>query len=446
MLASASVAGLAVTALTLLGPVGAADAVPAAVTGSAAKAPKCKGRVATIVGTDGADTLRGTGKRDVILALGGDDRVVGRGGNDVICGGSGRDLIDGGPGDDKLFGGADGRSDTLNDDGLALVVGDVIQGGKGDDLIDLGYDPRQAAVGSAQRDRLSYKGAARGVTVKLGDFKRRGEARGEGHDVLAKHQYLAVLGSSQGDTILGSPWGDQIFGRGGPDEINGSGGRDVLVDGVAGVRSGNDVLNGGIGKDELTSYGGHDRLDGGASGDTFTAVRPPDGDLTLVGGAGKDLFTVSAMVARSCVDVDGGVGDDELVPTVARSVRRGKVDADLQSGAFGVRGSGGDGCGIIRGIERLTLDNPYGAAQRLRWFVRGTGVAETVVLTRGGSVLATMKGGDDRVVGSTGNDNMKGGPGDDRLFGGPGRDVAMGGIGTDTCREVEFKKGCEIPS
>ena len=55
------------------------------------------------------------------------------------------------------------------------------------------------------------------------------------------------------------------------------------------------------------------------------------------------------------------------------------------------------------------------------------------------------KHGDDRVIASSGDDNIKGGPGDDRLFGGLGHDVAKGGSGTDTCREMEFKQGCELP-
>ena len=68
------------------------------------------------------------------------------------------------------------------------------------------------------------------------------------------------------------------------------------------------------------------------------------------------------------------------------------------------------------------------------------------MLRHGGSVLATMGAGRDQVVGSSGNDNLKGGPGKDKLFGGGGKDVAIGGPGTDTCRKVEFKRGCELPA
>ena len=72
---------------------------------------RCRGRVATIVGTPGRDTLRGTSGPDVIAGLGGNDVINGRGGNDVLCGGPGRDTIRGGPGRDRVSGGP-GRDDS----------------------------------------------------------------------------------------------------------------------------------------------------------------------------------------------------------------------------------------------------------------------------------------------------------------------------------------------
>jgi hypothetical protein len=82
---------------------------------------------------------------------------------------------------------------------VPLLVGDVVQGGPGDDLIDLGYDERQQTFGSAQRDRLSYKGSAFRVIVTLGSPKGRGHAQGDGRDLLVSHPFLALLGSERGD-------------------------------------------------------------------------------------------------------------------------------------------------------------------------------------------------------------------------------------------------------
>ena len=74
-----------------------------------AAVPKCDGRPATIVGTNGNDTIKGTPGADVIVAKGGKDKVDGRGGADRICGGGGNDIIKGSRGNDRLFG--DGGTD-----------------------------------------------------------------------------------------------------------------------------------------------------------------------------------------------------------------------------------------------------------------------------------------------------------------------------------------------
>ncbi len=103
-----------------------ASALPA---GAQSQTPTCRGHVATIVGTPGADVLRGTPGRDVIVAMGGNDVVYGLGGNDVICGGRG---------DDKLYGG-DGADVLVGFKGADLILGgrghDHAFGGKGADEI-----------------------------------------------------------------------------------------------------------------------------------------------------------------------------------------------------------------------------------------------------------------------------------------------------------------------
>jgi Ca2+-binding RTX toxin-like protein len=64
----------------------------------------CKGLAATIVGTDGNDSLTGSQGPDVIVGLGGNDTLSGLAGNDVICGGDGKDTLFGGQGNDTLYG------------------------------------------------------------------------------------------------------------------------------------------------------------------------------------------------------------------------------------------------------------------------------------------------------------------------------------------------------
>lgn len=100
---------------------------------------RCRGRIATLVGTDGPDHLVGAAGPDVIVGLGGDDVIEGRRGDDVLCGGPGNDTLIGGPGDDLLAG---GRGD------------DVLQGNKGADVL-MGNAGNDVCKGGAGSDRAN---------------------------------------------------------------------------------------------------------------------------------------------------------------------------------------------------------------------------------------------------------------------------------------------------
>ncbi len=101
----------------------------------------------TIVGTQGADTIRGGPGRDVICGLGGNDRILGGGGADVIYGGPGADFLDGGTGNDVLRGGA-------GDDDLTGRSGnDLLDGGAGRDRL-TGGSGRDRLLGGSGRDAI----------------------------------------------------------------------------------------------------------------------------------------------------------------------------------------------------------------------------------------------------------------------------------------------------
>jgi len=87
----------------------------------------CGRELATIIGTDKADTLTGTPGPDVIVARDGADVVEGLGGNDVICGGAGSDTLRGMAGDDTLRG--EGSADKL----IGGAGTDTLIGGPGAD-------------------------------------------------------------------------------------------------------------------------------------------------------------------------------------------------------------------------------------------------------------------------------------------------------------------------
>jgi Tol biopolymer transport system component len=120
--------------------------------------PRCAGRIATLVGTPGRDSLRGTKRKDVIIALGGNDRVRSFSHADVICGGPGRDEIEAGnngegggsdlvlagPGNDEVVLGPElGRARGEGGDDLLIGSkgGDGLYGGPGDDVLRGGPNP-----------------------------------------------------------------------------------------------------------------------------------------------------------------------------------------------------------------------------------------------------------------------------------------------------------------
>jgi streptogramin lyase len=81
------------------------DPLITGIEGIAVEPPKCKGRVANIVGSNKKDKLKGSKFADVIAGLKGNDKIKGLQGKDRICGGQGNDKLKGGKGKDKLDGG-----------------------------------------------------------------------------------------------------------------------------------------------------------------------------------------------------------------------------------------------------------------------------------------------------------------------------------------------------
>lgn len=147
----------------------------------------CFGRVTTIFGTPGPDSLLGTPGTDVIETLGGDDVVNGAGGDDLICGGDGVDAVSGGPGSDRVLG-------QQGNDRIYLQAGaDWAWGGAGADLL----------------------GGSFGADTLVGD---------EGRDRL--------LGAKGNDRIFGGIGNDVLFGAAGNDRLRGGKGRDRVRGGV----------------------------------------------------------------------------------------------------------------------------------------------------------------------------------------------------------------------
>jgi uncharacterized delta-60 repeat protein len=130
--------------------------------GGSTKVPRCLGKKATIVGTNGKNRLKGTKRADVIVALGGNDTISSLGGNDVVCGGNGNDKISlssgndkasGGNGNDKVSGG-NGNDKLSGDAGKDSISGDAgndtESGGSGNDKLGGGSGKDKLSGGSGK--------------------------------------------------------------------------------------------------------------------------------------------------------------------------------------------------------------------------------------------------------------------------------------------------------
>jgi len=294
-----------------------------AASGASAPWPSCLGQPATIVGTDGNDTINGTANDDVIVGLGGDDTITTGGTDDfgdLVCAGDGNDTVivngggydnyadvEGGAGDDRAQGSKGSNvqvdyetspaavsvnlgagtatgwgNDTLvnvtmvwgskfddtlvgsaRDDGIWADAGnDTISGLGGMDDLE-GGPGNDTLDGGTGLDLVDFYDASGGVHVNLAKGVDTG---GEGHDTL--RGFEAVFGSKYADMITGNAGANYLDGYKGNDELFGGKGADYLHG-----YNGNDSLWGGDGKDTLRGDAGKDRADGGPQRDVCSAER-----------------------------------------------------------------------------------------------------------------------------------------------------------------------------
>ncbi len=345
----------------------------------------CDGEAATIVGTPADDNIQGTPQRDVIAAGLGNDTISALAGSDLVCGDQGDDRITGGPGDDKILGErlifipstsgvqvdlrrglsrGEGH-DTLVDviDAVGTTSDDVIlannkrnflSGLGGDDLI-RGRGARDDVFGGKGDDTLMTAGGGADVAGSLGDdfikgdydddvfFRpsttgvrvdlRRDRARGEGRDTLMGS--TDIFGTNDADVILadgkenflsGLSGDDLIRGRSGRDDIFAGRGDDRLATGPDGDyaegEGGNDRITGGEGRDRLGGDKGRDAVHGGTEADSVGGGVLFD---VVHGGAGEDF--VSGGTSRDLVQ--GGRGGDRVGGSLSRDLLDGGQGHDI---------------------------------------------------------------------------------------------------------------------
>jgi len=390
------IAALAALAAFVLG-----AALAAAASNEEIEAPRCHGRQARIVGSDGNDVIHGTPGRDVIWGGKGDDTIYGGLGNDLICAGPGADLIHGGRGNDTVDGGAGAGDRAIGDLGDDHVLGgagsgdevagdlgiDIVNGGPGnEDLVhgDYGYD--RMSGGAGKGDIASFAtaragGRGDGVWVSL----QRHKAFGDGHDRLFGFESIegsafrdTLIGSRQGNTIDGGPGDDHLIGGGGPDSLDGGQGSDSCKG-----AKGRTTSCGRERAPQASAYVQLDPIAGGGAG------------LQIVGGGGRDQIVVAF---------------DEATETFGVSAKKGLAISA--------------GCSHAPGDQNSVTCPAQGPGL---WLMADLGPGNDSLRVEG-SLLAV---GSVRLAGGLGNDEIRAGPEDDLIESGPGADKLYGGAGAD---------------
>ncbi len=244
----------------------------------------------------------------------------------------------------------------------------------------------------------------------------------------------------RGPALDGGPGRDSLTSADGWDRLFGGPGDDVLTGG-----DGNDYLDGSTGADVLDGGPGKDLAQGGPDRDRCSAEEMPDCEAPLRWRTFTTCFGEQPTIVAEGGDVQGTDGDDVIV-TEGGHVDAGKGD-DLVCGAAMVEGGQGDDRILaVWGSRRFNLPRRApvtggGGDDHLSLTASADGSFQPAFLLGGPGddvVLGTAKGdnldgkrGDDRLVGRGGHDDLGSGPGADVLLGGDGRDLLYAGTGDD---------------
>ncbi|HEY6093367.1 MAG TPA: VCBS domain-containing protein [Gallionellaceae bacterium] len=459
-----------------------------------------------LIGGDNKDKLYGMGGNDTLQGGKADDLMMGGAGDDtyIINAGDGNDTIEDKDGTNKVvFNGADitffyrdgslywsadkrfkGEysgtdfiiTDTKSDNQTLILNKDFQEGDFGIQFEDIpqAIETTYTALGDPQIHNAT--GVIPGNEPAGWEiFNRYNEQYGDSGQLISydADYYLIdehgnpiepggdafddrMEGTAANDHMLGGAGNDIISTayQGGNDLLDGGAGRDYLLAGV-----GNDILIGGQDTDVLDAGQGNDRLYAQAELSTDDAITQGDTDTGtgqigdwLTGGSGNDT-----LIASAGDDIlYGGGGQDLLIAGAGDDYIMGDADGSpqlvlhqwysMKNPAYNWTVSTVDG---IREIDPIPVgvDEPVDSAADVIY----SGAGNDYAWGAEGDDILYGEAGDDMLEGNSGNDVIFGGEGNDRVYGdepvykdgavvegndyldgGNGDDMIVGGGGGDT--------------
>ncbi|MEH2239504.1 beta strand repeat-containing protein [Nostoc sp.] len=399
--------------------------------------------MATIIGTNGNDSLMGSGSLDLLRFGQVSDTLTGGGGNDTFYdlslftstitdfGGVGKGT--------NPTAAVIAEVDTLKfDKDDAYTPENLLLTQNGSNLeITFAVEFKFSAKVILQNfalENLDNLSKSTGATVDLGNILFYGQTTiTDSFDVFNANSTQRTIFNKNTVTFLNDLSNnvkgfdnsdDAINGEGGDDIIDGLSGNDLLRGGA-----GNNTLNGGTGDDTLQvdSPSGNNLLNGGDGNDFLTASGSKYydyyhgegddrslGNNTLNGGAGNDTLSASGSLGDNLLD--GGDGNDSLSITgSASSYDYGSSDSRSLGNNTLNGGAGND-----------TLSAKYSTGDNL---LNGGDGNDSLDIS-GSFEFSVDSGSDSR---SSGNNTLNGGAGDDKLSasGSKGNNLLNGGDGND---------------
>jgi Ca2+-binding RTX toxin-like protein len=368
------------------------------------------------------------------------DLVLGHGGADDIDAGTGNDVVDGGAGNDDIqwFANTATAASNANSDGR-----DVVSGGDGVDTFEVNGNTSNAV---AETYRLYTRADAilAGITdVAAGTeivITRGGANNASIIAELSNIEEIIIDTDNGNDTVIVSGNFDEssldintITVNGGTGDntvdvsamtsdhrlvFNSGGGNDVIIgqraqdlfltdDLITGSEAA-DVINAGLGNDDVLGLGSDDRLYGGLGADRTD------------GGMGNDWHFVENF-ADLVVEAAGQGTADRVFASASYGLTAGAevelFSTSLHSGTAAINLTGNELANAIYGNEGANVLSGGGGNDSLNGW--------------GGDDTLNGDEGADALDGGAGADVLNGGVGDDRLTGGLGVDTTHGGLGND---------------
>jgi Ca2+-binding RTX toxin-like protein len=442
--------------------------------------------MATIIGTEGPDTLTETSGVDSISGLGGDDTII------FDRAGGATETADGGAGSDRLV--IDGRTTgspvgvgsssaslggrsithsnfehfTVYHAPSSVASADGMTTGNGDDLYHYTAINDQSTgagkiahiyLGGGENDRIVIDGS--GVTAfnltnqfdgVFGSFWI-----GAGKRIsMWQVERIDIVGGSLGDSLSGLWGNDLLDGRDGNDVLYGHGGDDRVIGG-----NGDDTLGGGGGSDVIVAGIGADTVDGGSDSGTSDHLeidaRTVAAAVSLaVSGSGPSYagnfswsagsidysfiegFIVYSNAGNFADNVATGEGDDVFHHYGINDLSYLLDSVDLGGGSNDL---------LVADFSAVTdhaVSNRVhpSLAGHYLFDVGGNGKIDYAGVERirfiGGAQGDTVTGlaGADVLDGRAGNDTLTGGDGGDDIAGGTGTNSIDAGNGDDIVRSV----------